>query len=237
MFKNKPVRELRQRLDTVPTYTIPEAAEALAIDTFKLFDWYSGTNPILKPSGYYQNTNIALLSFRDIDEAYRVQLLRTKFGYSLQYLRDALTDARKESGSDHPLIDRKLVAFNYLAIVHPGTRKRRRQAVPLGTHDSKPFYIPEVLDTWGKRIVADSRGRTQRIFPWRYAKEDDVSRPVMLDPNVMSGRLVVTGTRIPVSVLRKRSKKQTVEEIASDYGISPELVKKALAHIDEEKVA
>jgi uncharacterized protein (DUF433 family) len=231
MYKNKPTREPGQDIRTLPTYTIPEAAEYLGFDTWMLFDWYSGPDPVLKPSGYYSGGPMALLSFEDIEEAYKLYMLRTKFGYSMQYLRKALADARQKSKSDHPLIDHKIVAFTYLALYCREGRKGET-VVALGPKQMS-LYIAEVVDTWGKRIIADRKGRTRQIFPWRYAHDDDRSRPVSLDPDVLSGRLVVTGTRIPVRVLKsRRDSGDSVEAIAKDYGISAGTVEKALIHFD-----
>jgi len=234
LYKHKPTRQPGQKLETLPTYTIPEAAQYLAIDPWTLLDWYSKRDAILKPSGWYGEAQaFALLSFRDLEEAYKVYLLRTKFGYSMQYLRKALVHARLESKSDHPLIDQKMIAFDCLALFKRGVGRRTRHVIALGSH--KSLYIPEVVDTWGKRIVADSKGRTKQIFPWRFAKTDDESRPVSIQPDVMSGRLVVAGTRIPVNVLARRNRDgETVEEIAKDYGLNPRLVTKALIHFDKE---
>jgi uncharacterized protein (DUF433 family) len=61
---------------------------------------------------------------------------------------------------------------------------------------------------------------------------------VSLDPDVMSGRLVVTGTRIPVSILlRRKLDGEPPEKIAEDYKISADLVKKALQHIEVRQKA
>jgi uncharacterized protein (DUF433 family) len=237
MFRKKPARKPGEDLYTFPSHTIPEAAEALGIDGWTLLDWYSKREPLLKPSGWYgEDKAFALLSFRDLEEAYKLHLLRTKFGQTMQYLHKALKDARRESKSEHPLIDCKLVVFNYLALDKPGRGRASRKMLPLGFSGTKSQLIPEVVDTWGRRIIADSKGKTVQIFPWRLAKTDDLSRPVSINPDVMSGRLVVTGTRIPVRVLKSRSRGgETPEQIASDYGISPELVSKALIHLDKKE--
>jgi uncharacterized protein (DUF433 family) len=50
----------------------------------------------------------------------------------------------------------------------------------------------------------------------------------------MSGRLVITGTRIPVITIMGRRKKHSVEEIAADYSLPVESVKKALMHVDKK---
>ena len=70
------------------------------------------------------------------------------------------------------------------------------------------------------------------IFPWRFAATDHQSRPVSMNPRIMSGRLVVSGTRIPVSVLLGRKRAGTrVDEIAADYGLDRKIVQQALTQI------
>jgi uncharacterized protein (DUF433 family) len=229
VFKHKPVRLPGEELYVHPTYTIPEAAESLAIEPSTLQSWYA--DEILKPSGWYGKHHVfPLLSFRDMEEAYKIHLLRTKFHYSMQYLRKALPKARQRSRSQHPLITHNFVVFKELCIEVPGGRKQERRIESLGPVP-KPLLIPQVTDAWGKRIVSKGKGRKQ-IFPWRFAENDEISRPVSLDPEVMSGRLVVIGTRIPVVVIRNRNLKgESILSIANDYGIDEEVVQKALEHI------
>jgi uncharacterized protein (DUF433 family) len=236
MHRRKPTRKPGEDLYTFPTFTIPEAGQELGIDGWTLLNWYSKSEPLLHPSGWYgEDKAFALLSFRDLEEAYKLHLLRTKFGQSMQYLHKALTEAGKETNSLHPLIDCKLIVFSYLALDKPARGRGKRKMLPLGFEGAKSQLIPEVVDAWGRRIVADSKGKTVRMYPYRLAKSDDHSRPVSMDPEVLSGRLVVTGTRIPVRVLHSRSLGgETPEQIASDYGISPELVQKALIHFAQK---
>jgi uncharacterized protein (DUF433 family) len=238
MFQNKPTRGPRQDVRTLPTYTIPEAAVCLAINRWTLSAWYDGSDPLLKPSGTYQNKgNIKLLSFRDLEEAFKVHLLRTKFQKSMQYLQKALVDARKKTKSEHPLLDDKMLVFDYLALDIPAKGKTPRQMIPLGTPVQMSLYIPDVLETWGKRIVEDGEGKAEQIFPWAEAATDDVSRPVSITPNVLSGRLVVTGTRIPVDVLEGYlASGRTVEQIAALYRLDVDMVRKALRHIERPEL-
>jgi uncharacterized protein (DUF433 family) len=192
-----------------------------------LFAWYSGVRPILKPSGFWHG--IALLSFRDLEEAYKVHLLRSKYERSLQYLRKAMQHARELIGSDHPLLDHEIDVMQRLALIIPGRGKRSRRAITLGD-PSVPDYFPEVVRTWGVRVSP----KRDEIFPWRYANEDDVNTPVSMSPTVMSGRLVLRGTRIPVNMIwGRRLAGEKVEAIAEDYRIDPQQVQQALAHIDK----
>ena len=223
----KPTRQPGQYLAELPTYTIPEAAAFLAMTVRRLQDWYIGDSPILRASGI--SGNIPLLSFRDLEEAYKVYLLRSKHRKSLQYLRRAMGDARDRTGNEHPLLTNEIDVMERLALIIPGRGRRKRRAVPLGD-PSISDYFPEVVKAWGVRI---SKIRHE-ISPWRYASEDDISTPVSLNPEVMSGRLVLTGTRIPVNMLWGRTKAgEKVEEIAEDYRVDLTQVRQALAHIDK----
>jgi len=231
MWRFKPIRQRGQHIETLPSFTIPEAAVFLAIPRRTLFDWYVGQNPALKPSGSYGD--ISLLSFRDVEEAYKLHILRDKEHFSLQYLRDALSEARKHCGSEHPLIDDDIVVMNKLVMNIPGRGRRPRKSIGLASPE-RPDYFPEVVKTWGKRIVTDRRGGIT-IFPWRYFETDDKSRPVSMNADVMSGRLVVTGTRIPVNILWGRSLSgESAETLAKDYHIGTDLVRNALKHIDKD---
>jgi uncharacterized protein (DUF433 family) len=227
VLHKKPIRQPKQPLAELPTYTIPEAAMFLAMNPNKLYDWYSGEHPILKASGYIGN--VGLLSFHDLEEAYKIYLLRSKHSKSLQYLRKALSDAREKTGSEHPLLTHEIDVMRRLALIIPGRGRRKRKAVTLGD-TSVPDYLPEVVKAWGVRI---SKTRDE-IFPWRYASHDDSSTPVSLNPEVMSGRLVLSGTRIPVNMLWGRMKAgEKIEAIADDYRIDANQVRQALAHVDE----
>ena len=232
MIKGKPVRGEGQDLRTLPTYTIPEAASFLAMPPRTLQSWYSGKGEIrlLVPSKSVGS--VALLSFRDLEEAYKLYLLRSRYGFSFQELTKALNAAREASGSDHPLIDTEMSVFRSSLVMDlPARGRRREQSMDLLRF--KQLTVRQVVDTWGKRV-----GSGKVIFPWRRFIEDEESRPVAIDPEVMSGRLVLTGTRIPVKSLAQRSVAgASIAHLADDYGVSQNLVEKALIHIGLHKEA
>ena len=237
MLSNKPTRKPRQDVRTLPTYTLPEAAAILAINRWTLAEWYDEPNPLLKASGtYLDNGNIKLLSFRDLEEVYKVHLLRTVHRKSMQYLQRALVDVRDLTGSEHPLLDYTILVFKHLALDMPARGKRPRKMIPLGPSAQMSLYIPDVVETWGKRIVTDSKGKGEQIFPWKEAATDEVSRPVSIHANVLSGRLVVTGTRIPVEVLKGYYEAgRSVEKIAELYKLDVDIVRKALHHLEPQQ--
>jgi len=233
VLRNKPVRQPGQDIRTLPTYTIPEAATFLAINRRTLSSWYEGENPILKASGHFGSTH--LLSYRDLEEAYRVYLLREKFHFSLQFLRRSMHNARRMFKSQHPLqrTDAIKECLQDLVYDKPARGKKPRTVTSLGIKPGQQV-VKEVADLFGERIES---GRF--IFPWRFAATDHESRPVSMNPRIMSGRLVVTGTRIPVTTLlgQKRAGAK-VEEIAADFGLERDVVEQAIAHLDlRQKVA
>jgi uncharacterized protein (DUF433 family) len=232
MLNCKPIRLKGQDLRTLPTYTIPEAAAFLAIKQRTLFSWYEGNEPILNASG--SCGSVHLLSYRDLEESYRVYLLREKFHFSLQFLRRSMRNARRMFESEHPLqhADAIKECLHDLVYDKPARGKRPRTITSLGQKPGQQV-VREIVDLFGERIVAG-----KFIFPWRFAATDHKSRPVSMNPRIMSGRLVVTGTRIPVTVLwgRKRAGIST-DEIAKDYGLDRDIVEKALAHIGTRQKA
>lgn len=226
MLRHKPIRQPGQDIRTLPTYTIPEAAAFLAIPRRTLSSWYEGDEPILKPSGLYGPTH--LLSYRDLEEAYRIYLLRERFHFSFQFLRRSMRNARRMFRSQHPLqrSDAVKECLQDLVYDKPARGTRPRSITSLGKKPGQEV-IQEVANLFAERIETG-----KFIFPWRFAATDHQSRPVSMNPRIMSGRLVVTGTRIPVNVLwaRKRAGAE-VGEIASDYGLDRDIVQQALTHI------
>ena len=208
------------------TYTLPEVAGMLAIPRRTLSSWYEGSEPLLEASSRVGSAH--LLSYRDVEEAYRVYLLRERFGYSLQFLKSSLFYARKVSRTQHPLRKPELIKqfLGDLVLDKPARGKNPREVLSLGLRRGQ-MLIDGVVDAFGERIVED-----RVIFPWRHAKSDHESRPVSVNPNVMSGRLVVAGTRVPVSVLAASKRAgHTVFDIAMEYALTPDLVEKALDYV------
>jgi len=232
MLRNKPFRKPGQDVRTLPTYTIPEAAAFLAMNPRTLLSWYEGDEPILKASAHYGS--IHLLSYLDLEEAYRVYLLREKYHFPLQFLRKSMRNAREMFNSQHPLqrADAIKTCLRDLVYDKPARGSKPRTITSLGKKPGQQF-VDEVVDLFAERIEAGSF-----IYPWRFAASDDQSRPVSINPHIMSGRLVVEGTRIPVSTLVGRKKAgERISDIAEDYGLKSEIVEKALAHIGIRKKA
>jgi uncharacterized protein (DUF433 family) len=228
--RHKPVPDVGQDLRDIPTYTIPEAAAFLAVPARTMQSWFSRKNHLLRPASECAGKP-ALLSFRDLTEAYILQVLRSFYRLPMQSMRHVLENAKAETGLEHPLLDADLrVLFRRLVLKKPARGRRKREFLDLS--HGRQLAMPEVVDVLGQRVLTDSRRGPYRIYPWRFLLKDD-SRPVSLDPDVLSGRLVITGTRIPVRVvLGRKLAGESARQIAADYDIDPDAVQRALEHIE-----
>lgn len=230
VLKGKPVLRSGEDRKDLPTYTIPEAARYLGISERTASYWFYPKNKILTPSAYCGQ--IALLSFSALSEAYVLALLTKFYGFPMGHLRRIVETAKKQTGLKRPLIEADLkVLFRSLVFELPKKGRGPRQVIDLAHGGNLVF--PEFVDQLGKRILRDRKNVPLQIYPWRLVQKNDASRPVCLDPDVVSGRLVVTGTRIPVAVLlAKRIKGKSEEDLAHAYQLTSEAVRKALLHID-----
>lgn len=193
--------------------------------------WFAKGVGMLEASGSYFG-DIALLSFVDLAEAYVLEVLRSVYGFNLATLRNIVANAKRETKLAHPLIEADLrILFKKIILARPARGRLPRQMIDL--EKANQLVIPELVDLLGQRILVDRKRVPYRIYPWRLLSSERDSRPVSMSPDVLSGRLVVTGTRIPVRVLlgQKLSGKSP-KQIASDYHLSVEIVQKALAHIE-----
>ena len=236
VLRRKPIRQPGQDVRDIPTYTIPEAAGFLAIPKRTMFDWFQKPS-LLKPSAMYGD--IALLSFRDISEAYILEILRNVYGFRLRALTEILTNAKRETKLKRPLIEADLgVVLGKLVLVKPQRGVLPRRDIDLG--HGRNLMLQGLLDIAGKRLPRDNRHAPLRLYPWRFMSQSDDSCPITVDPDIMSGRAVITGSRIPISLVFGMNKRgKTAADIAKNYNLKTEAVEKALQHIERplQKVA
>jgi uncharacterized protein (DUF433 family) len=223
-------RHRGQDLRDYPTYTVPEAAASLGMSRRTLQSWIAD-DPIWKVSG--AKYAVPLLSFRDLAQAYYVEIVRKHFSLSMRKTREVLLLARKESRAPYPLLNRNIrLFFKHIILTKPARGKQPRRDIDLSQH--RQLSIPQVVDMFASRVERVRGGEVAKLFPWRYwspGKNQDA--PVTIDPEVLSGRLVVTGTRIPVQVLLSRkSSGESIPRLAHDYELSEETINLALSHIE-----
>jgi uncharacterized protein (DUF433 family)/DNA-binding transcriptional MerR regulator len=222
-------RKPDQSLRYYPTYTVGEAATFLGIPQRTLYRWVSD-NPIWESAGHEQELH--LLSFYDMAQSYFLEFIRRYAHVSIRKAREILENAKSESGEPYPLLDKNIkVLFKHIIYDKPARGKHRRIVVDLSEHRQQVFE--NVVDLFATRFFRDRQGAMRRLFPWRLYEEGSQYHPVMIDPDVLSGRLVITGTRIPVNILWARKQAdETIPDLARDYGISASVITDALRHLD-----
>ncbi len=235
MAKRTP-RQPHQSLLDYPTYTIPEAALYLAIPENTLRYWIT-SQPlwVVKHVG----KNVPILSFHDIAQAYFIDVLRSHYSLTVAETRRILNAAQIESTAKYPLLKENIRVFHRHVIMDKKARgKLPRRMINLSRHPQ--LVMPEIVEPLSTRIRWDNKGNLVQIYPWRKwtGKAEDKSRPVTIDPNVMSGRLVITGTRIPVEVIAlRRAGGESISHLAKDNRISEAGIENALEHLVPEKKA
>jgi len=212
-------------------YSIPQAAAFIGVPPRTMRRWFLGDKRLFKPS-YHYRTDV-LLSFNDVTEAYIIEVLRNHYDYSPRRLRAVVEGLRKSSRLERPLAQREFYAIpEFQSLVDRRVQRGTQVNIDYAHHGNLVF--DPFVTALGKRIERDSKGRAVRIYPSRDAESEDV--PVSMDPDVLSGELVISGTRIPVAMLyAKKLDGKTVKEIAISYHLEPELITKVLNHFEREK--
>ena len=230
VIRRKPVLRPGDDLRDLPTYTLAEAALFLAVPQRTMHYWFCGPNHILSPAG--KVGEIALLSFRDIAEAYVLELLRNFYNFHPNQLRDVVNNFKIETKVKRPLLESDLyVVLGNIVLKKPA--RGRQPSLNVDLAHGRNLVFDDFVKTIGKRILTDRKRSPLRIFPWRLASQRDESQPVSMDPHVLSGRLVVTGTRVPVRILLgMKLRGKTIQEISHSYHLNVDAVEKALLHIE-----
>jgi uncharacterized protein (DUF433 family) len=212
-------------------YSIPEAAVYISVPERTMRRWFLGDHRILTPS--YLHERAILLSFFDVTEAYIIESLRTYWGFNPRKLREALARLRTSTRFSRPLLRKDLsVIPEFQNLIATFSEKGRRVHVDMA-HDGN-LVFDEFAQTMAMRIDRDSKGKPVRIFPGADARSNVT--PVSMDPDVMSGELVITGTRIPAaSIYAKKLAGKSADQIADSYHLSRDLIRKVIQHFEPEK--
>jgi uncharacterized protein (DUF433 family) len=223
-----PLLEPGQDRRTLGRYSIPEAAFSLRIPTRTMRRWFLGKRRLFKPA--YHRGDTVFLSFNDLTEAYIIEVLRNHYDYSPAKIRGVVDGLRRITRAEHPLVTRELYAIpEFQNLVHVRRRVGRKEYVDLAHNDNLVFE--QFVDSLGRRIERDKRGHARRLFPWKESDTDE--SPFSIDPEVVSGELVISGTRIPAHVVLGMSRSgRTAEEIAYSYSLNADLIRRVLAYFE-----
>jgi uncharacterized protein (DUF433 family) len=223
-------RRSNQPLQDFPIYTISEAAAYLAMSKETLRYWVSD-HPVWHIAG--RDLPTTLLSFRDLTQAYYIEIVRKHFNLSLAKTREVIEQAKKESTAKFPLLgDNIIVFYGHVIMDKKASKRQPRRLVDL-THN-RQLAIREIVEPFATRLRWNTKRELVELFPWRYwtGKVEDKTRPVSISPDIMSGKLVITGTRIPVEdVVQRASEGEKIANLAKDYRLSTDSIVEAMRHL------
>jgi uncharacterized protein (DUF433 family) len=89
--------------------------------------------------------------------------------------------------------------------------------------------MPEILSIYLQRIERDDTGLPIRLFP--FTRKGDLHHPrvIVIDPRIGFGRPTVAGTNIAAAIVAERCHAgESVQELAIDYGRSPQEIEEAI---------
>lgn len=207
-----------------PTYSISETAIILAMTRRTVQRWVSD-KPFFTVSG--SDLPQKLLSFKDLAQLYFLKFLRSHAELNDDQARLVLQYAREATGSPYPFLHESIGVWPRHVVWTKDDRV-------LELFRPKGQYVfRETLSIFTSRVDRDKRGIAVRMYPWRLWREGDVRRPVEVDPMILSGRPVITGTRIPLLSLAARARSgEQIADMAKDYGIPQQRIKESLRHLE-----
>jgi uncharacterized protein (DUF433 family) len=238
------IRRYNQDIRELPSYSITEAANYLAIPASTLKSWFRGYRgmtgrrypPMIKPA----DQDHLLLSFYNLAEAHILDSARRR-GVNTRRLRIAVEWANETLPGPHPLLTHEFATAGKRMFV----KKLQRRTVDASRYGQLvDLRLTPVLKKFLKTIIRGEDDLPIEIHPIRPTSPTAEKRgkatrtyvlesPLAINPKICSGRPVVKGTDVLASVLRTRfHAKESASELAKDYGIEPSEIYKVVKYLD-----
>jgi uncharacterized protein (DUF433 family) len=207
-----------------PRYSVQEASEYLHIPASTLKAWIRGQNytdrktgrrKVFEPVIEAADPANKLLSFYNLAEAH---LLRSTIEREvpLSNLRKALEYVRQHVAGRHPLLRKDFITYGKKLFL-----KELGETINI-TDPQGNLFMESILDQYLMRLKWNEADMMPiLIYPIR-------TQRLVINPLISSGKPVIKGTGITVTVLRDRAKKESIPEIAKDYGLQEFEIEEAL---------
>lgn len=199
-------------------YTLREASRWLGLPQPTLRSWLLGRpSPAGKDGGHSQalvhpaGRDPLGLSFWNLVECSVLAAIRRDHGVSMQRVRRALQFVQERLEIRRPLIHARFQTDGVQLFL-----ERYGELISPAEHGQA--VMRESLEAGLRRIEADESGLARRLFPWTRRPDEPLS--VSLDPTIAFGRLVLTGTGIPVAAVAERFQAgEDIAALAEDYRV------------------
>jgi len=213
----------------VPAYPLTEAAHYLKMPSSTLRAWAFGQEYRTRQGKDRADSIItiaqvepAVLSFYNLIEAHVLRALRTEHAVSMQNLRSAIPELRRQSSDAHPLASETLFAGHRQVYL-----EKYGQLMDLSL--SSQLALKETVRAYLARIDWKTGFGPLRLFPFLRSQTIEAPRSVTIDPEVAFGRPVISGTRIATAEIRNRvDAGDSVEAVAEDLNQKVETVREVI---------
>lgn len=209
---------------SLPNHSLTEVAAYLRIPRSTVRAWFLGMGKF-KPILDIAQKAPSALSFFNLVEAHVLNSIRTY--HRLPEIRRALLYVERELSVDRPLIRKTFQTDGVnLFVEHLGRL--------LNVTQEGQLAMREVLAAYLRRLDFDQDGIAERLYPFTRADargglELEDPKSVVFDARIAFGRLVVAGTGVPTAAVADRFVAgDTLDDLATDYGIRRELVEEAI---------
>jgi uncharacterized protein (DUF433 family) len=182
-----------------------EAAHYLGLKASTLGTWFRGG--AIAPGDNEGDQ----MSFWSLVEAFVLKGLREQHRLSLQRIRGAVTELRRQYPDvPYPLAQLDLGVLNRdLYADRDGLLVDASKGGQLGMRGVLALYL--------SRVEKDATGAV-RLYPFTRPTLEHAPKLVAIDPRISFGRPVIAGTSIPTAVLHERWKAgDTIGALAEDY--------------------
>lgn len=203
---------------TIPTYSIGEAARYLRIPAGTVRAWTAGRRyptsdgkrffaPLISvPEGKPR-----LLSFTNLVEVHVLRAIRKQHNIQLDKVRAALDFIEDQFQLAHPLAYEKFRTDGVNLFIE-------RYGNLINASRDGQILLKDALNAHLERVEPDDSGLAIRLYPFTRAHEEANPRFVVIDSRIAFGRLVITGTGIPSSLITERYQAgDSIDDLAEDY--------------------
>jgi uncharacterized protein (DUF433 family) len=211
-----------------PIYNVADVARFTRVNRATLHTWVSGrasngharsAMPVVFPAVSGEHTE---LSFINLIEAHVLFSLRQVHHVPLQRIRLAVTWLRQTSKKDHPLAELDLKTDGRDIFVEFFNRL-------YSASESGQRVMPSVIDPYLSRIARDAKSGLPVLF-YPFTRAGTIApTEVVINPAVVSGRPVISGTRIATTIIMERYRAgESVNDLATEYTVRQDQIEEAI---------
>lgn len=229
----------------VPRYSIAEVALYFHLAPMTVHNWFFGRNYWTKQGKTFWNPVVVpaahdphgfSLSFFNLAEAHVLASTRNDFKISMKSIRFAMDELiiKYPSANRHPLLSKDFETDGCDLFI----RELANQGEEIILNLNKPdqLGLKAMMEGYLKRIVRDDHFLPTKVFP--VLDHDLEDRTIVISQGVAAGRPTIAGTGIRAAAVWNRYKAgETEAELADDYGINEQEIKKAIGYFTSLRAA